>query len=50
MLYVRQAIRLAGQAMELPGWPNWVCDRSRHVVFGVLRTHAPVFGVVFLTL
>ena len=50
MLYVRQAIRLAGEAMELPGWPNWVCDRSRRVVFGVLRTHAPVFGVVFLTL
>ena len=32
MLYVRQAIRLAGQVMELPGWPNWVCDRSRRVV------------------
>lgn len=34
MLYVRQAIRLAGQALKLPGWPNWVGDRSRQLVLG----------------
>ena len=49
MLYVRQAIRLAGEAMKLPSWPNWVGDRSKRVVLGLANPRA-VFGVVFLTL
>lgn len=40
MLYVRQAIRLAGQALKLPGWPNWVGDRSRQFVLGLANPRA----------